>query len=176
MKIVVDIETQNSFQDVGSRSNFTALKVSVAGVYWYPEDKYYIFKENEMDKLENLFSQAEYIIGFNTVGFDLPILQQYMKNLNLLNKKQIDIMLMLADILGYRISLDAVAKATLGTKKSSSGLEAIKMWRKGQLEKLKDYCLNDVRLTKEIYEYGLKNKLVKFNAGWQNYEVPVTFE
>jgi len=173
MKAILDIETKNSFKDVGSRNNLTLLKVSVAVVYWKPEDKYYFFSEEDMEKLENLLSQAEYIIGFNTISFDLPVLQQYMKNLNLLNKKQIDMMVKLEEVLGYKVSLQAVAKATLGTGKISTGLEAIKMWNEKKIEDLKEYCKEDVKLTKDIYEYGLKNKFIKFNAGWENYEVPV---
>ncbi|MDD5290366.1 MAG: ribonuclease H-like domain-containing protein [Patescibacteria group bacterium] len=174
MKLVLDIETQNSFQDVGSRSDLSLLKVSVVVAYFYPEDKFYTFTESEMDQLENLILQSEYIIGFNTIGFDLPVLQQYMKT-NLLNKKQIDLMVELENVLGYKVGLQAVAKGTLGIGKLSSGMEAIKMWQEGRLEELKKYCLEDVRLTKEIYEHGLKNGAVKFNAGWENYEVPVAW-
>ncbi len=175
MKAVIDIETRNSFQDVGSRSNLTLLKVSVAVVYWYPEGKYYFFFEEDMEALENLLSQAEYIIGFNTLGFDLPVLQQYMKTLQLANKKQIDMMLELENILGYKVGLQAVAKGTLNMGKLSSGLEAIKMWEEDRIDELKKYCQEDVRLTKEIYEYGLNNKKVRFNAGWEDYDVPVNW-
>jgi len=175
MKLVLDIETQNSFQEAGSRQDMSLLKVSVAACYWYQDDKYYVFFEDELDSLKNLISQAEYIIGFNTIGFDLPILQQYMKDLNLLNKKQIDMMLILEDILGYKIPLQAVAQATLGKHKISHGLEAINMWKQGRLDELKEYCQDDVRLTREIYEYGIKHNKIKFNAGWLNYDVPVSW-
>jgi len=176
MKMVIDIETQNSFQDVGSRARPDLLKVSVVVVYWYPDDKYYTFGEDEMEKLENLFSQTETVIGFNTISFDLPVLQQYMKKINLLSKKQVDMMVEVEKVLGYKIPLNSVARATLNNKKSSSGLEAIKMWRQGRLSELKAYCEQDVKLTKEIYEYGVKNKMIKFYAGWEEYEVPVEWK
>ncbi|MFA5811488.1 MAG: hypothetical protein WC956_04060, partial [bacterium] len=38
--------------------------------------------------------------------------------------------------------------------KSGSGLEAIRLWREGRMEELKRYCLDDVRLTRDVYEYG----------------------
>jgi DEAD/DEAH box helicase domain-containing protein len=173
MKLVLDIETQNSFQDIGGKSDLSLLKVSVAVAYWYPEDKFYTFTESEMDQLENLILQAEYLVGFNTIGFDLPVLQQYMKT-NLLNKKQIDLMVELENVLGYKVGLQAVAKATLGVGKLSSGLEAVKMWQEGRLEELKKYCIEDVRLTKDIYEFVLKNGFIKFHAGWEDYEVPLS--
>lgn len=174
MKLVLDIETQNSFQDIGGKSDLGLLKVSVAVAYNYDDDKFYSFTETEMDQLENLISSAEYLIGFNTIGFDLLVLQQYMKT-NLLNKKQIDLMAELENILGYKVSLQAVARATLGVGKLGSGLEAVKMWQEGRLAELKEYCAADVRLTKEIYESGIRNGFIKFNAGWENYEVPVSW-
>jgi DEAD/DEAH box helicase domain-containing protein len=173
MKLVLDIETQNSFQDIGGKSDLSLLKVSLAVAYNYDDDKFYAFTESEMDKLENLILQAEYIIGFNTIGFDLPVLQQYMKT-NLLNKKQIDLMVELENVLGHKVGLQAVAKATLGAGKLSSGLEAVKMWQEGRIEELKKYCTEDVRLTKDIYEYVLKNGFIKFHAGWESYGVPLS--
>jgi DEAD/DEAH box helicase domain-containing protein len=173
-KIVIDIETQNSLQDSISRSNLSAFNVSVAVAYFYGDEKFHSFAESELCDLENLILQSEYIIGFNTIGFDLPILQKYMKT-NLGVKKQIDIMVELENILGHKISLESVAKATLGVGKISSGIEAINMWNEGRIEELKKYCAEDVRLTKEIYEFGIKNGFVKFNAGWESYEVPVSW-
>ena len=82
-------------------------------------------------------------------------------------------MYVLQKYLGYRVKLESVAQATLGTGKSGTGLEAISMWRKNEIEKLKKYCLQDVEVTKNIYEYGIKNKKVKFQSLWENYEVPV---
>jgi DEAD/DEAH box helicase domain-containing protein len=50
----------------------------------------------------------------------------------------------------------------LGVGKSGSGLDAIHYYRSGEIDKLKKYCLDDVRLTKEIYEFGKKNGLVYY--------------
>jgi len=173
MKLVLDIETQNSFKDIGGKSDLGLLKVSVAVVYNYDDDKFYAFTESEMDQLENLILQADTIVGFNTIGFDLIVLQQYMKT-NLLNKKQIDLMVELENVLGHKIGLQAVAAGTLGAGKISSGLEAVKMWQEGRIEELKKYCTEDVRLTKDLYEYALKNGFLKFHAGWEDYEVPIS--
>jgi len=45
-KIVFDIETKNSFEDVGGDQNIDKLEVSVVGVYSYDQDKYFCFGEN----------------------------------------------------------------------------------------------------------------------------------
>ena len=43
MKLVLDIETQQSFKEVGGKSNLNLLKISVVGAYWYGDNKYYTF-------------------------------------------------------------------------------------------------------------------------------------
>jgi len=58
-----------------------------------------------------------------------------------------------------------VAEGTLGTKKSGHGLQAITWWNKGEIDKIKKYCEDDVRITKEIYEYAIANNHLKFKEG-----------
>ena len=64
--------------------------------------------------------------------------------------------------LGRRIKLDTLAEATLGKKKSGNGLEAVTWWRNGEVEKVMKYCLDDVRVTRELFEYMRDNKSVKY--------------
>lgn len=173
MKLVFDIETQNTFSDVGGKSNLADLKISVVGVYWYPKDEYLIFTENNISELEALMSQAELLIGYNNRGFDNMVLQQYFKQLKLNNKKSVDIMVDLENTLGYKIKLDSVAEGTLGIHKSGDGLDAIKYWHAGDMESLSKYCLDDVKITKGVYDFGLENKFVKFKSNWDVYEVPI---
>ena len=52
--------------------------------------------------------------------------------------------------------MDALAKTNLGIGKTHHGLEAIKFYREGNLESLKNYCLNDVKITKDLYELAKK--------------------
>ena len=73
-----------------------------------------------------------------------------------------DILKEIKNSLGKRIKLDTVAEATLGTNKSGEGLDAVKWWNNGEIEKIKKYCLDDVRITKEIYEYALKHGKLKY--------------
>ena len=40
----------------------------------------------------------------------------------------------------------------LGEKKTSHGLEAIEMYRRGEMERLKEYCMQDVKITKKIFD------------------------
>lgn len=155
--IVLDIETQRTFEEVGGRNNFAALGVSMVGVYSYRTKGYSAFFEADFPKLLTLLAEKPMVIGFNQRKFDFPVLQPCFPALDLKKIPMIDILEDLEKTLGHRVSLDSVAKATLGTQKSGHGLDAIRYWHEKDFESLKKYCLDDVRITKEVFEYGVKN-------------------
>jgi len=173
MKLVLDIETQNSFKDIGGKANLSLLKISLVGAYIYSENKFMAFMEPGLSQLENLIKESELVIGYNLLGFDYPVLSNYLKNINFNNVKTLDILQVADNYLGYKIKLEAVAQGTLASGKIGTGMDAIEMWRAGQIEELKKYCLKDVEITKNIYEYGLQNQYIKFKSSWEVYEIPV---
>ncbi len=162
-KIVLDLETQKDLSEVGGHQNLHLLKVSVVGVYDYSDRKYQAFEEKEIPQLEKILREASLVIGFNIKRFDFPVLQPYL-SLDLGKIPCLDIMEEFVRIKGHRISLQSLAQATLGEGKSGSGLEALRLYRIGDMQRLKDYCLDDVRLTKELYEYGIKNKRLYYTS------------
>ncbi len=155
-KIVFDIETKNSFADVGGQGNLKALEASVVGVYSYLKDTFYCFEEHEFDQLAETLKRAHLLIGFSSKHFDVPVLEKYF-NFNLGGIAHFDILEEIEKIFGRRIGLGVLAEANLGVGKTGKGLEAIELYRTGQIEKLKSYCLQDVKLTKEIFEL-IKNQ------------------
>jgi DEAD/DEAH box helicase domain-containing protein len=155
VKIVLDLETQRTFDDVGGR-NYEDLLVSVVGVYRYDTDRYECFREQDLPRLENLLIDSELTIGFNHRKFDMPVLQRYLK-LDTTQLPLLDLMENIAETLGHRVSLESVAQATLGIGKTGHGLDAIDYFQRGEWEKLESYCLNDVKITKEVYEYGVQH-------------------
>ena len=58
---------------------------------------------------------------------------------------------------GKRLGLDILAKANLGIGKTHYGLEAIEFYKNGDWQSLIDYCLHDVRITKDLYEFVKSN-------------------
>lgn len=159
-EIVFDIETQNTFQDVGAY-NPALLQVSLVGVYFYETDTFETFLEPDLPKLWPRFERADRIIGYNSDNFDFPCLQSYYPGV-LAKLPSLDLLAEIQKRLGFRIKLDDVAHATLGMGKSGHGLQAVEFWKKGEIEKLKDYCLQDVRVTRDVYEYALEHKEVKY--------------
>ena len=173
--VVLDVETQKGFNEI-DRRKLHLLKISVACIYDSRTDKYYSFEEKELMKLEEYLKKADLVIGFNVRDFDLEVLQPYIltavKNLPVL-----DLLVEFEKVRGHRISLQSVAQATLKSSKSGSGWDAIQLFRDGKMEELTKYCLDDVRITKDLYEYGVKNGKIYFisNRDYQTHEVPVTW-
>ncbi len=162
-KIVFDIETSNLFQDVASNDP-AALDMSVCCIYDYETDKFSSYTKETLPDLWPILEKADLLIGFNSDHFDIPILNKYYSG-DLTKIKSLDLLKEVKNSLGRRIKLDTLAEATLGKNKSGHGLEAIVWWRNGEKQKVIDYCIDDVKITKEIYEYAVKNKILKYLDG-----------
>lgn len=171
-KIVLDLETQKLFGEVGGRNKNHLLKVSVCGIYDFLRDKYEIYEERELAKLAPILQSADQIIGFNILHFDFAVIQPYL-NFDIFEVPYYDILLEIEKNLGHRVSLENVAQGTLGHGKSGKGADAAGLFKTGQIDKLKSYCLDDVRVTKEVYEYALQNQKLQFKDYFQVREVPV---
>ncbi len=149
--LVIDIETKNSFQDVGGRDNLKNLDVSVVGVYSYLADKYQAFEEHEFADLGKMLQKTQLIVTFAGKRFDIPVMTKYF-DFDISAIRHFDILEEIEDKYGRRIGLGILAEANVGAGKTGHGMEAIELYARGEMEKLKSYCLNDVKLTKDIYE------------------------
>ena len=164
-KIVLDIETKNTFQDVQS-ANPVNLDLSLLVVYDYTADQYTSFMEHDLPKLWPVLEQADILIGYNLDYFDIPILDKYYQG-SLSKKKTIDLLGEIKKSSGRRVSLNKVTAGTLGAEKSGNGLDAVIWWQRGEIEKIKKYCQDDVRITKELYDFAFQNGYVVFEQRGQ---------
>lgn len=160
-KITFDIETSNTFQDVG-RADPALLDLSVICAHDSETDEYNIYTKEELFNLWPIIEKADMLIGYNSDHFDIPLLNKYYPG-DLKKIKSLDILKEIKNSLGRRLKLDSVAEATLGKKKIGHGLEAVAWWKNGEVEKVKKYCKEDVEITKKLYEYALKNGVLKYN-------------
>ncbi|OGZ97724.1 MAG: hypothetical protein A2679_02950 [Candidatus Sungbacteria bacterium RIFCSPHIGHO2_01_FULL_54_26] len=162
--LIIDLETKKAFAEVGGEKNIRDLGISVAGVYSYAKDAFFAFEEHELSQLTEMLKETDHIIGFNIIHFDIPVLEAYVDKAILASIALTDIFADAVKFLGHRVGLDGVAKATLGMGKSGHGLEALEWFRQGRMADVKEYCLDDVRLTRDLYEYGKKNGHVLFES------------
>jgi len=174
-EIVFDIETQNSFAEV--ENDFKKLKISVVSIYSFITDTYQSFTESELAKLWPILERADRIIGYNSEHFDVPVLHNYYLG-KLDQIPHLDIMKEVKAGIGFRLKLDDLAQATLDdVKKSADGLQAIRWWKEGKIDEIKKYCEQDVKITKEIYDFGRANKQL-FYKNFKGETIPfaVNFE
>jgi len=160
--VVFDLETQRSFEEVGGRTQLHRLGVSIGVAFSFATGDYLVVTEESIQELIDLLLDAELVVGYNVRGFDYEVLRAY-TDADLQALPTQDLMLDLEERLGFRPKLDSVVKATIGGGKSADGLQALEWWRRGEIDKIIEYCKEDVRVTKELYEFGIRNRFVLVN-------------
>lgn len=123
--------------------------------------EYTSFSREELPQLWPIIEQADVLIGFNSNSFDIPLLNRYYPG-DLSRIPSLDLLVEVQKALGRRIRLQSLAEATLGRGKSGDGLKAGEWWREGKHDLVRKYCIEDVRITRELYDYALKNGKLKY--------------
>ena len=167
--VYFDLETQRSFGDVGGSAHKDKMGMSVGVTYSTETGQYHIYDEANVEEMVEQLVKADLVVGYNHIQFDYPVLQAYTIYDLVSQTVNCDMMLDIEEILGKRLKLDMVAKASLNAGKSADGLDALKWWqlykKTGEQEhmlNIAEYCCYDVKVTKEVYEYGLEHGLVKY--------------
>lgn len=167
--VYFDLETQRSFGDVGGSAHKDKMGMSVGVTYSTETGQYHIFDEGNVAELVEQLIKADLVVGYNHVQFDYPVLQAYTIYDLVTQTVNCDMMLDIEEILGHRLKLDAVAQASLNASKTADGLDALKWWQLYKKSKdpvhmlnIAEYCCYDVKVTKEVHEYGMKHGLVKY--------------
>ncbi|MFZ2522828.1 MAG: ribonuclease H-like domain-containing protein [Minisyncoccia bacterium] len=166
-KLVFDIETKNIFQDVGTR-NPEDLDISIVGLYDYESGKYLSFSQEEFADMWPYFQKAELLITFNGLYFDIPLLNKYYKKAglgDLSSQRHTDIFKEVKQVSGRWLKLDKIASGTFGINKSGDGFDAVKWWREGKIDEIRKYCLDDVKITKDVFDFAIKNKKLLYKEG-----------
>ena len=169
--LVFDIETVDAFN--AEKRKPEDLNISVVGVYHYPTDTYKAFTQEEFPALWEMLREVDTLIGFNSNHFDIPLLNKYAPVDLKKEFHSIDILEAVKETLGRRVKLDWIAEGTLGVTKSGYGLEAIEWWRQGEKEKVKKYCLDDVKITKDLFEHAKEKKELTYVDLGNKYTIPI---
>lgn len=174
-EIIFDIETKKIFDDING-NNPADLGVSIVSIYQRQLDNNFkeingqimSFWEEDFSNMWSKFANVDRVIGFNSNHFDVPALIPLapydFKKLN-----HFDIMDHVKSALGFRLSLNAIASQTINHTKIDQGLNAVDYWRQHTpetLAKLKKYCEADVLVTRDVYDFGLKNGFLKYMDKW----------
>jgi len=175
MPVFLDVETQNTFQEVGGRYP-ERLKISVAVTFDTADNAFHRYLEADAAQLVQDLGQADLVVGYNLYGFDYPVLQQYSQDVELAELPTLDMMVEIQKRLGFRLKLDSIATATLQVGKSADGLQAVRWWREGRVEEIMEYCQQDVEVTRRIYEFGKQYRYIQYyDRQYRIRKVPVAW-
>lgn len=170
--LVIDVETQKLVQEVGGWDQIDKLGISVACAYDSKTDQFLSFEEKDLKKLIEL-CEERLVIGYNIRGFDLPVMVPY--GLKIQGLDVFDIMFDIQTLTRRpALKLEAIAQGTLGTGKSADGLLAVEWYKKGEIQKIIEYCLQDVKVTRDVFQFGRQNGFIRIqNSESSQTQVPV---
>ena len=171
-----DLETQLNSDDVGgwSDDNIRDMRVSVGVSYNSQTREFVTYFEAEMPHLVTSILEADMVVGFNVFRFDYVLLSRYrhVPDSNLYDRlckcPTFDIINKVKNELSHFVSLSNIAKGTLGVDKTGESLDAVELWKAGDdesIKKLTDYCVHDVKLTRDIFVAGCNRGRLHYVSG-----------
>jgi len=159
--VYFDLESQKLFQEVGGRD--PSLLLLAVGVTWSTlRNDFAVYWEEDVQALVAELKSADRVVGFNIIDFDYKVLKPYAPNENFRLFRSVDMLQDIFRSLNFRISLDSIARATLGETKTADGIQSVGWFRNGELDKVAEYCKADVAITRRVHEFGRDNGFVYY--------------
>lgn len=176
-EVIFDVETKRLFSEVeGNDPSLLGVSIVSAYIRQVDDEQHEIsgeirsFWEEDFPEMFRIMSEAKRIIGFNTLKFDVPALLPYAPE-NFSKFPHFDIMVHVRAKLGHYLSLSTLGKYTLGRDKTDVGTNAVMYWNQhdpASLKLLQEYCEADVMLTRDLYDFGVANRELKYIDNWNN--------
>lgn len=158
--ITFDIESISDSM-IRGRVDVAEQELTVVAIHDSLTGEYSSYFKEELHKLWPILEHADMLIGFNSDSFDIPLLNRYYPG-DLSHIHSLDLLSEVQKVLGRRIRLQSLAEATLGKGKTSDGLTAGLWWKEGKRDKVAKYCIEDVRITRALYDYALQHGVLKY--------------
>lgn len=159
--ITFDIETRMTSLAGGRGVDINDMDITVVGIHDSSTGAYSSFLKEDLPRLWPVIEGADMLIGFNSDSFDIPLLNRYYPG-DLTKIRSLDILSEIYKALGRRVRLQSLAEATLGKGKKGDGRQAMDWWEEGLYDKVREYCIEDVRLTRELYDYAKEHGYLKY--------------
>jgi len=154
--LVFDLETQLSAEEVGDWSAIRLMRLALGGVFDSQDGDIRFYDEAHAEDLIAHLRRGDLVVGFNQIRFDYEVLRGYTFD-NLSDLPSLDMLVEVEKQCGFRLKLDALARATLGVKKLADGLQSLVWWKEGRLDLIEEYCRKDVEITRDLFFFALKN-------------------
>lgn len=161
--IVYDLEIAKPLPQRDGKADWDAAKRGECGVscvvlYDSETNRYHLYDSHNLVDCITHLNSADWLVGWNSKEFDTNVMQGVTGQQ--ITAKQYDILQAIWQALGnqyfkgYR--LGDVANRTLGLNKTGNGESAPSLAAQGRWAELFDYCLNDVWLTKELFNHAIE--------------------
>jgi DEAD/DEAH box helicase domain-containing protein len=161
--LVFDLESQRLADEVGGWANIAAMGFAAGVTLEVETGQVQSFLEDDLPALISDLHQANRVIGYNLLRFDYEVLKPYGLRIDrTLLSKTTDMLRDLELALGFRLPLDVVAEATLGEHKTADGIQSVRWYKAGEIEKVLAYCEHDVLVTHRVWDFGRENGFVRY--------------
>ena len=175
--VVVDVEIQNCVEDTpGGWDATDKLGVAVACLWEYQTQRMRVYGPDDVEALRERLLRADRISGYNIWNFDFPVIWGISKpdwlgdyDLNTtgvkgaLRPKCNDLLRRIwfaqgfnPDVWNNRMGgskLDDIAGATIGARKIGNGADAPKWFQAGQIQRVVNYCADDVAIERDLTDF-----------------------
>ena len=156
---VFDCEIKNVIDKVKiGWGDHDKMGISVAVVFDYREMRFRVFDDSNASEFIALISKRDYLIGYNTIKFDVPLVNACWNHHIGPDTRQplhFDMLKEIYNIIGLKkgYTVDEVAQETIGMKKSGNGADAPIWYQNGEIGRVIDYCIQDVNVEKALFEH-----------------------
>lgn len=172
--VVVDVEIQKTIEETPGGWNATnELGVAVACVWQYRDQRMRVYGPDDVPALRERLLQADRISGYNIFNFDFPLIWGFSREQWKVSPGTIKVELRhITDDMLRRIwqamgldpdnyqskthgtcTLNAIAEATLGCVKIGNGTDAPKWYQAGYVQRVVNYCCDDVALERDLTDF-----------------------
>jgi hypothetical protein len=136
------------------------MGISTICAYDYADGRYRVFCQDNFDQFMELCAASDLLVTFNGLSFDDKVIAATIGAMPNVRPYDLLVEVWAAHGLGptFRypshagFGLDACCEANFGTRKSGNGALAPILWQQGKIAQVIDYCINDIKLTKQLFD------------------------
>lgn len=167
--IVYDLEIEKPLSEMPGETDderWNAVRMGDAGIsclvlYDSASRRYHLYDKHNLDDGVSHLNTADLLVSFNGIGFDSEVIHGVTGRY--VTVAQYDILHEIWKALkhkqkGYR--LQEVATRTINLSKNNNGAGAPALAKQGRWAELLDYCLNDVHVTKELFNHIVEKEWI----------------
>lgn len=158
--------TGQPYEFCGGWEDYAGMGIGVLACFDCETNLPAVYDESNLDEFAVLVKQRQLVTGFNIAKFDHRILQTL--GIEIPTWQTFDVEREARIALGLPLdgktpggrTLNDFARVNLGTAKTANGADAPKMYQRGEMMRLINYCLSDVMIERRLFERARRGQLI----------------